>query len=74
MDLAPETARVLVSTTRRLENLPDIDTAVTTGEIGFDRAAAVSRLAGRDNALDLLSEAAGYDIDGIRSWQRSGAG
>jgi len=67
MDVAPETARVLVSTARRLEDLPDVDEAVACGEIGFDRAAAVSRLAGRDNALDLLSEAARYDIDGIRA-------
>ena len=66
MDLAPETAKILVGTAQRLEDLPDVDTAVSTGVIGFDRAAAVSRLASRDNALDLLSEAAGYDINGIR--------
>jgi len=66
MDVAPETAKVLVSTARRLQGLPDVDTAVATGEIGFDRATAVSRLAGRDNSLDLLDEAAGWDIDGIR--------
>ncbi|MGB9358212.1 MAG: DUF222 domain-containing protein, partial [Acidimicrobiia bacterium] len=61
LDVAPETARVLVSTARRLQDLPDVDAAVATGEIGFDRAVAVSRLASRDHALDLLSEAAGYD-------------
>ena len=66
MDLAPETAKVLVSTALRLEGLPDVDAAVASGLIGFDRAAAVSRLAGRDSALDLLSKAAGYDIAGIR--------
>ena len=66
MDLAPETAGMLVTTARRLQNLPDIDAAVTTGEIGFDRAVAVSRLAGRDDALDLLGETTGCDIDGIR--------
>ncbi len=66
MDLASETARMLVTTARRLQDLPDIDEAAACGEIGFDRAVAVSRLAGRDNALDLLDEAAGYDIDGIR--------
>ena len=66
MDLAPETGRVLVSTALRLEDLPDVDAAVASGVIGFDRAAAVSRLAGRDNTLDLLDEAAGHDIDGIR--------
>ena len=66
MDLAPETAAVLVTTARCLQDFPDIDDAVACGEIGFDRAVAVSRLAGRDNSLDLLGEAAGYDIEGIR--------
>ena len=67
LDLAPETAGMLVSTAWRLEDLPDVDDAVTKGVIGFDRAVAVSRLAGRDDALDLLSEAAGCDIAGIRT-------
>ncbi|MGB9358244.1 MAG: DUF222 domain-containing protein [Acidimicrobiia bacterium] len=66
IDVAPETAKVLVNTARRLDNLPDVDEAVASGVIGFDRAAAIARLADRDDALDLLSEAAGHDIDGIR--------
>ena len=37
MDVAPETARMLVTTARRLQDLPDIDEAVACGEIGFDR-------------------------------------
>ena len=67
MDGAPENAGVLVSTSRRLQDLRDIDAAVACGEIGFDRAVAVSRLASCDNPLDPLSEAAGYDIAGIRT-------
>ena len=67
MDLAPEMAAMLVTTARRLEDLPDVDAAVASGEIGFDRAVAISRLAGRDDALDLLAEAAGYDIAGVRA-------
>ena len=66
IDVAPETAKTLVNTARRLENLPDINHAVTEGVIGFDRAAAIARLANRDNALDLLTETAGRDIEGIR--------
>lgn len=65
--LASETAATLVTTARRLEDLPNIDAAVPSGEIGFDLAVAVGRLAGRDDALDLLSEPAGCDIDGIRT-------
>ena len=50
MDLAPQTAGVLVSTAWRLEDLPDVDEAVTCGVIGFDRAVAVCRFAGRNDS------------------------
>ena len=66
MDVAPETARELVSTSKRLEELPEVDDAVASGAIGFDRAAAVSRFAGRDDSVDILDEMAGFDIAGIR--------
>jgi hypothetical protein len=65
--VSPETARDLVATTHRLEDLPDVQEAVATGEIGFDRAVAVGRFADRDDNLDLVSEMAGFDIAGIRS-------
>jgi hypothetical protein len=66
LDVAPETARELVGTARRLAELPEIDHSVATGAIGFDRAVAVSRFAGRDDSVDILSETAGFDIAGIR--------
>ncbi len=66
MDLAPETAGMLVATAWRLQDLPDVDEAVTCGVIGFDRAVAVCRFAGRNDSLDILGETAGFDIAGIR--------
>ena len=66
LDVAPETARELVGTAKRLTEFPEIDHAVATGAIGFDRAVAVSRLAGRDDSGDILDETAGFDIAGIR--------
>jgi hypothetical protein len=66
MDLAPETAGTLVATAWRLEDLPDVDEAVANGEIGFDRAVAVSKFAGRDDSVDILDEMAGFDVAGIR--------
>ena len=66
LDVAPETARDLVAATHRLEDLPDVREAVASGEIGFDRAVAVGRFAGRDDNLDLLNEMAAFDIAGIR--------
>ena len=67
IDVAPETAASLVTTAMRLEELPAVDEAVTTGEIGCDRAVAVSRFVGRDDACLILDETAGFDIEGIRS-------
>ena len=66
LDIAPETASALVSTAHRLGALPEVSNAVASGVIGFDRAAAVSRFAGRDDACDILDQTAGYDIAGIR--------
>ena len=68
LDVAPETARDLVATTHRLEDLPDVADAVGSGLIGFDRAVAVGRFAGRDDTIGLLGDVAGYDIVGIRQF------
>ena len=66
LDVAPETARDLVATTHRLQDLPDVEDAVEAGEIGFDRAVAIGRFAGRDDNVDVLNDMAGFDIAGIR--------
>ena len=67
LDVAPETARDLVATMRRLEDLPDVADAVASGAIGFDRAVAVGRFASRDDNLDVLGDMAGCDVVGIRT-------
>ena len=67
LDVAPETARDLVATAKHLEQLPDVEEAVETGEIGFDRAVAVGRFARRDDTFDVLNAMAGFDIVGIRN-------
>ena len=66
LDVAPETARDLVATTKHLLELPDVEEAVATGVIGFDRAVAVGRFAGRDDTGDILADMAGFDLAGIR--------
>jgi hypothetical protein len=66
MDVASERAGRLVAMAWRLQDLPDVDDAVSNGVIGVDRAAAVSRCAGRGDVLDLLGETAGFDVAGIR--------
>ena len=67
LDVAPETARDLVATAKHLEELPDVEEAIETGEIGFDRAVAIGRFASRDDTFDILNEMAGFDIAGIRN-------
>jgi len=67
LDVAPETARDLVATAKHLAELPDVEEAIETGEIGFDRAVAVGRFARRDDTFDILNEMAGFDIAGIRN-------
>ena len=67
LDVSPETARDLVATAKHLQELPDVEEAIETGEIGFDRAVAVGRFARRDDTFDLLNAMAGFDIAGIRN-------
>jgi hypothetical protein len=66
LDLSPETARDLAATSRHLEEFPDVAEALESGDIGFDRAVAVGRFAGRDDTGDVLDVMAGCDIARIR--------
>jgi hypothetical protein len=66
LDVAPETARDLVATSKHLQELPEVEDAVASGQIGFDRAVAVGRFAGRVDTGDILADMAGFDISGIR--------
>lgn len=44
LDVAPDTAKPLVRTMRRLQDRPDLLEAVATGEASFDRVEALSRI------------------------------
>jgi hypothetical protein len=65
LDVLPDTAKVLVSTARRLEELPLVEAAALAGEITFDRAAAVARLATPGDEETVLADSAGLDVAGI---------
>lgn len=65
LDIAPDTAKTLVSTARRLDGLPLVEAAALAGEITFDRAAAVARLATPGNEETALEDSAGLDVAGI---------
>jgi hypothetical protein len=62
----PETAQMLVGTSRRLETLPHVAGMLEEGELTVDRAVEVTRWATTSNEFDVLHEAASCDISGIR--------
>jgi hypothetical protein len=66
LDVAPETAKALVSTARRLESLPTVEDTVTGGSISFDRTTAVVRIAEPSEDATIVDEMAIYDVAGIR--------
>src|SRR3990170_7920764 len=45
LDLAPENAKTLVNTSRRLADLPYLAEKLGSGEVSYDRTAEVSKLA-----------------------------
>ncbi|MEA3511129.1 MAG: hypothetical protein U9R51_06810 [Actinomycetota bacterium] len=66
LDVAPETAKMLVSTARRLEALSTVETATETGSVTFDRAEALARIAIPSEDATIISELSVYDIAAIR--------
>jgi len=66
LDVAPETAKALVSTARRLETLPIVESAAVDGAVSFDRTVAVTRVAAPAEDGSVLDELAVYDVAGIR--------
>ena len=66
LDVAPETAKTLVSTARRLEGLPSVETATTVGSITFDRTGALARIAVPSEDQTIIGELSVYDIAAIR--------
>ena len=66
LHVAPETAKALVSTARRLEALPTVEDAVGDGSISFDRTTALARIAEPSEDQTIIDELAVYDVAGIR--------
>jgi hypothetical protein len=66
LDVAPETAKALVSTSRRLEALPTVESAAGDGLVSFDRTAAVAQIAIPSEDQTIIDELSIYDVAGIR--------
>jgi len=66
LDVSPETAKALVSASRRLEALPTVASAAGDGSISFDRITAVAQIAGPNEDETIIDELSVYDVAGIR--------
>ncbi|GMQ85401.1 MAG: hypothetical protein BMS9Abin07_0967 [Acidimicrobiia bacterium] len=65
LDVAPDTAKTLVNTARRLDELSLVEQAAAAGELTFDRTIAVARLAQAGDEEAVLEGSAGFDVAGI---------
>ena len=74
IDVAPETAKTLVATAKRLETRAGLGDVLAEGEATFDRIVEVARYASAGSELDDLLDSYGSDIAGLRhkaaSWRR----
>jgi hypothetical protein len=66
LDVAPETAKTLVTTARRLESLPTVEDATAVGSITFDRTVEVARIADPSEDATIVDELSVFDVAGIR--------
>ena len=66
LDVAPETAKTLVSTARRLEDLPTVETATGRGSITFDRTVALAQIAVPSEDQTIINELSVYEVAAIR--------
>ncbi len=66
LDVSPETAKALVSTSRRLEALPTVEQAAGDGSISFDRTTVVAQIAVPSDDETIIDELSVYDVAGIR--------
>jgi hypothetical protein len=70
LDVAPETAKALVTTARRLESFPSIETAVGDGSITYDRTVAVASGLSRKWRLGVSEASASSGKDAQRRRSR----
>jgi len=66
LDIAPETAKTLVSAARTLADQPNLAERLETGEGSFDRIVATATLAATGATSERVELSAGFDIPGVR--------
>lgn len=68
--LAHATARRLVDTARRLSDLPVLSERLEAGDLSFDQAEAISKVATPDTEEALIDEALGLSVSGLERMAR----
>jgi hypothetical protein len=65
LDLAPDTAKTLVTAAYRCEWLPSVEAALANGIVSYDRVVAAARMAEPSHDDDILAKLAHLDVAGI---------
>lgn len=65
LDLAPDTAKSLVTAAHRCEWLPSVEAALADGVVSYDRVVAAARMAEPSHDDDILDKVAHHDVAGI---------
>ena len=65
LDLAADTAKQLVATTRLLADQPDLEISLSDGDASFDRILATGRLTASGASDSTLLMSTGFDISGV---------
>lgn len=66
LDIAPETAKTLVSAVRMLVDRPHLETRLETGMGSFDRIVATAELTTAGASAEWVEKSEGFDIPGVR--------
>ena len=66
LDMSPQSARQLASTSQRLAELPDVESASLDGSISYERTTAVARLATPSTQAEVLEDSGHLDINGVQ--------
>jgi hypothetical protein len=66
LDIAPETAKALVTAARVLTEQPNLEETLSQGVVSFDRILATGQLAAAGATPDRIQQAGGLDIPAIR--------
>ena len=66
LDIEADTARALLKAARQLADAPEIERALVSGDVSFDRALATAQLAATGADDETIGHSVGLDLAGVR--------